>query len=119
MGMDSEIVCMDNLSDEELKLVNDELRDKWPLWWSNPEREKVASRISDVVYFNTGGQRYFSADYPKGHWPSIREAITLVLEALPGKDIRYGHDASDIEDHSAVTDELLAAMDSAWKEVQQ
>lgn len=62
-------------------------------------------------------QRWFSDNYPRGHWPTLREQIVFMQEKFPDYDIYYSNDNYwDTEPSHIVTPERLAELDAAWEE---
>ena len=65
------------------------------------------------------GLRWFSADYPRGHWPSIRERIDRLLLAFPDRPVYYAPDWSHQGTRSEqwlLTPERLQELDDEWTE---
>jgi hypothetical protein len=63
----------------------------------------------------SSASRYFGEHYPRGWWPSIREALIAIREVCPGADVEYGGDSSDCSYGEKVTDEFIARLDALWE----
>lgn len=65
------------------------------------------------------GQRWFSCSYPRGHWPTIREQITTLIERFPEYPVYYMPDYADWDERGeqyVATPERIAQFDEEWAE---
>ena len=66
-----------------------------------------------------GGHRWFSADYPRGHWPTLRQQITTLMAAFPDYPVYYAPDWADWNTRNEqweITPERLHEFDEQWAE---
>jgi hypothetical protein len=119
MGMDVLLYAKADPSAETLAVADAFIRRHCPIadtddWRGGRAKALTAERTmfdDPRVELNTLS-RYFDPYYPRGHWPSIYQAIMLMQACFPNSAIFYGSDAGD--DGYEVTDELLAENWAAW-----
>lgn len=113
MGIDAEIVCLDEVTDEEIVKANRFIEDRgWPMSWSyrDWDDQPVVERRYGVVDFTCAGQRYYGPGYERGQWHVIASGIMLACGALPGHEIRYGGDSNAPVNFEVVTPEFMQRM---------
>lgn len=65
------------------------------------------------------GLRFFSRDYPLGHWPTIRSQITTLQERFPEYPVYYMKDNENLSERDEcylATPERIAQLDREWAE---
>lgn len=113
MGIDVEITCMGDPSDEEIARANEFLEARyWPLSWGHADfgEDQIVGRRYGHVRFDCGGARYYGPGYERGDWGAISSALHLALGAFPDYEIRYGGDSTGPENHSVVTASFIEEM---------
>jgi len=95
-----------NVSDDDIARAIDFIDQvTWPVIYA--EGEYIVQREGDHAWLDTNGQRFWSPDYQRGHWPTIATCLMLAIGAFPDRVVTYGGDHVAIEDHRIVDDDFL------------
>lgn len=121
MGVDTTIVAMGTVTDEQIERFNQFVRDRSGehavIWFDQHETDGYAERRRDgehewVEVMTL--ERYYGPRYERGRWPLIYATIIAARHIFSDAVIHYGPDYNCEWENLEATDEHLAEIWAHW-----